>query len=128
MADRRRRGANARVEFDDALFAEDMARSGPAGCEAAERKRAELAGGGQATAELIACDAEGRDGTSLPACLKTYIPWPAGHWGMVFELRIDGDHRPYLAFLAFGVRHHPQGSTALTVYEVAHRRLRALRA
>jgi hypothetical protein len=28
-----------------------------------------------------------------------------------------------LAYLAFGVRHHPRDSNALTVYEIAHRRL-----
>jgi hypothetical protein len=42
---------------------------------------------------------------------------------MVFEFRFDEDRRPYLAFLAFGVRHHPRRSHALTVYQVAHRRL-----
>lgn len=45
---------------------------------------------------------------------------PAGR-----ELRVDESRQPYLAFLAFGVRHHPRDSNAPTVYEVAHRRLNA---
>jgi hypothetical protein len=28
-----------------------------------------------------------------------------------------------IRYLAFGVRHHPKGSHAETVYEIAHRRL-----
>jgi hypothetical protein len=31
--------------------------------------------------------------------------------------------QPGLRYLAFGVRHHPKGSHAETVYEIAHRRL-----
>jgi hypothetical protein len=30
---------------------------------------------------------------------------------------------PGLEYIAFGVRHHPAGSKAPTVYEIAHRRL-----
>ncbi len=117
--------ASYRVEFDDTPFAEDLAHTSPAGQKAAEQKRAEAERDGQATDELLGCSREGRDGTSLPGCVKAYVPWPTGRWGMVFEFRFDEDHRPYLAFLAFGVRHHPPGSHAPTVYEVASRRLNA---
>jgi hypothetical protein len=34
---------------------------------------------------------KGRDGTSLPGCVKTYLPWPTGRWGVVFEFRLDED-------------------------------------
>jgi hypothetical protein len=41
---------------------------------------------------------------------------------MVFRIeRREG--RLLLAYAAFGVRHHPRGSMAPTVYEIAHRRL-----
>lgn len=41
---------------------------------------------------------------------------------MVFKaVLIDGQVQ--MNFVAFGVRHHPKGSHALTVYEVAHTRL-----
>lgn len=125
MPDKPGHRASFRVEFDDTTFAEDLAHAGPAGRRAGEQKRAETERDGQPADELITCDAEGRDGTKLPGCFKTYVPWPTGRWGMVFELRIDEDRRPYLAFLAFGVRHHPRGSHARTVYDIAHTRLHA---
>ncbi len=125
MPDKRRRGASFRVELDDTPFAEDLAHSSPAGQKAAKQKRAAVERDGQPADELITCDAEAQDGTRLPGCFKTYVPWAAGRWGMVYEFRFDEDRRPYLAFLAFGVRHHPSDSNALTVYEVASRRLKA---
>ncbi len=51
-----------------------------------------------------------------------YIPEPDGTWGMIFQLRIDDEGRPFLAFLAFGTR-HPTSPGALSVYEVAHHRI-----
>jgi len=125
VADKRGRGASFRVELDDTTFAEDLAHSTPAGRDAALRKRAAVEQDGQPADELITCDAEARDVTRLPGCFKTRVPWPAGRWGMVYDFRFDENHRPYLAFLAFGVRHHPRDSHALTVYEVASRRLNA---
>ncbi|MFL5833431.1 MAG: hypothetical protein ACJ76B_05580 [Solirubrobacterales bacterium] len=84
---------------------EDTMRSGRAGAEALRR-----------------CDAEGRDGTELPACFKVYLPAPNGKFGMVFRFIRESDGLA-LRYLAFGVRHHPPDSNALTVYEIAHRRL-----
>jgi hypothetical protein len=123
VADKPGRRASYRVQFDDTPFAEDLAHTSSAGQKAAEQKRAAVERAGQPRDELLGCSTEGRDGTSLPGCVKTYVPWPTGRWGMVFEFRFDEDHRPYLAFLAFGVRHHPLGSNARTVYEVAHHRI-----
>jgi len=125
VPDKRGHGASFRVEFDDTAFAEDLAHSTPAGRDSALRKRVAVERDGQPADDLITCDAEARDGTRLPGCFKTYVPWPAGRCGMVYEFRFDKDRRPYLAFLAFGIRHHPKGSHALTVYEIAHRRLHA---
>ena len=65
-------------------------------------ERDELTTEGLAPDHLKACDAEGRDGTRLPGCAKIYIPEPDGTWGMVFQLRIESDGRPFLACLAFG--------------------------
>jgi hypothetical protein len=119
-----RPGARFRVEFDDATFAEDIAHNSPAGRTVAHDERDELTKDGLSPERLKACEAEGRDGTQLPGCGKIYIPAPDGAWGMVFQLRIDENQRPFLACLAFGLR-HPTGPGALSVYEVADRRLNA---
>jgi hypothetical protein len=55
-------------------------------------------------------------------CTKVYLPLPAGRYGMVFRaIKVDG--RLCLAYLAFGVRHHPRGSLRPSVYQLAHQRL-----
>jgi len=72
--------------------------------------------------ELRKVESEGRDGTVLPSCLKVYLPAPDGRFGMVFKLEIRGTG--WLRYLAFGTR-HPTGPGALSVYEVASRRLNA---
>jgi hypothetical protein len=41
---------------------------------------------------------------------------------MVLRIVRKGD-RLLLSYLAFGVRHHPKGARAPTVYVLAHRRL-----
>jgi hypothetical protein len=41
---------------------------------------------------------------------------------MILKL-VEIDGRLRLDFLAFGVRHHPKGSHALSVYDIAHGRL-----
>ena len=71
----------------------------------------------------MACDEDARDGTSLPGCVKVYLPPPAGPLGLVYQIARNKQGRLYLDHLAFGVRHHPPGSRAETVYQLAHRRL-----
>jgi hypothetical protein len=73
------------VGFDDDALAEDLDRL-PASAEIALREfRKELRRhGGIPRSRLMACQAEGRDGTKLQGCVKTYIPWPAGRFGAVF--------------------------------------------
>lgn len=116
-------GARFGVEFDDAAFAEDLAHtSSDAGRTLAHRERDKLTTDGLPPDRLKRCDADARDGTSLPGCVKIYLPEPDGTWGMVFQLRINDDGRPFLACLAFGTR-HPTGPGALSVYQVAHQRL-----
>ena len=112
------------VGFDDDALAEDLDRL-PASAEVALREfRKELRRhGGIPRSRLMACQAEGRDGTKLGGCVKTYIPWPVGRFGAVF-LPAKHPSRPLtLRVLAFGVRHHPRESNAETVYEVAYSRL-----
>jgi hypothetical protein len=42
---------------------------------------------------------------------------------MVFKIVVPADERPRLRYLAFGARHHPKGSNALTVYQLADQQL-----
>jgi hypothetical protein len=112
----------ARVLFNEGAFAEDTMRSGRAGAEALREARSQFERDGVEIKTLRRCDAEGRDGTKLPACFKVYLPVPNGKFGMVFRFIRDSDGLA-LRYLAFGVRHHPRDSNAQTVYEIAHRRL-----
>jgi hypothetical protein len=112
------------VGFDEDALAEDLERL-PASAEMALREfRKELRReDGIPQSRLKACHDEGRDGTTLGGCVKTYIPWPDGRFGAVF-VAVRHPNRPMaLRVFAFGVRHHPRESNAETVYEVAHRRL-----
>lgn len=111
------------VGFDEDALNEDLARL-PASAEIALREfRKELGRlGGIPASRLRACQAQGRDGTRLGGCVKTYIPWPDGRFGAVF-VPVSHPERPMaLRALAFGIRHHPRRSNAETVYRVAHRR------
>lgn len=111
-----------RVHFDEVLFSEDLAAMSAAAAEVARQARERYATQGVPVAELRRCEDEGRDGTRLAACVKAYLPAPAGRFGMVLRFAVI-DEQLRLAYLAFGVRHHPRGSHAQTVYQLAHRRL-----
>jgi hypothetical protein len=112
------------VAFDELAIAEDLARLGDAGAEAlAEFGREIDRLGGLPRGRLMACEPEGRDGTQLGGCVKTYVPWPAGRFGAVM-VAVSNPERPIgLRVIAFGVRHQPRESNALSVYQIAHRRL-----
>jgi hypothetical protein len=110
------------ARFDPDAFREDMARATPTGRDAAEAARHRYEASGVPRSELGECNAEHRDGTKLPQCLKVYLPPPAGRFGMVFKF-VVADDGPRLEYLAFGVRHHPPDSNAPTVYEIGHQRL-----
>jgi hypothetical protein len=115
---------HAPVGFDEVAWSEDLRNSTDAGRTAATTKRAALERDGQPIHELLACDEAAQDGTSLPGCVKTYVPWPDGKWGIVYLIARDPKTtRLSLDVLAFGVRHHPRKSHAPTVYEVAHQRM-----
>jgi hypothetical protein len=72
-----RPGAHFRVDFDDATFAEDLEHtSSGTGRTLAQRERDKLTDEGLPPGQLKRCDTEARDGTSLPGCVKIYIPKP----------------------------------------------------
>jgi hypothetical protein len=110
------------ARFDPEVWEEDLARTTQAGRTAAERARRAYERIGVPRSDLRPCNAEGPLGTALPRCLKVYLPPPAGRFGMVFRA-IQVERRLRLELLAFGVRHHPPDSNALTVYQLAHQRL-----
>ena len=91
------------VRFDAEALAEDLAHASARGREVGMGERARLERDGIAVSELRACASEGRDGTRLAGCVKTYVPRPDGPWGMVFTG--DREPTPVLVFLAFGMRH-----------------------
>jgi hypothetical protein len=116
------------VGFDEDALSEDMEWL-PASAENALREfRKELRRlGGIPKSRLKVCHDESQDGTMLGGCVKTYVPWPGGRFGAVF-VAVTHPSRPMaLRAFAFGVRHHPRESNAETVYEIAHKRLRASR-
>jgi hypothetical protein len=111
------------VGFDEDAIAEDLKHASKGAVEALEAFRKELhRQGGIPKDQLKACQEEGPEGTKLGGCVKTYVPWPDGRFGAVF-VAVTHPKRPLaLRVIAFGVRHHPQGSHAETVYQVADRR------
>jgi len=111
------------VRFDALAWAEDLARSTEAGRGAGIAARRRYERGGVPRSELRPCDPEGRDGTRLPNCVKAYVPHPDGRFRIVFRAAVGPDGLEFV-FLAFGVSHHPAGSHARTVYQIAHDRLR----
>jgi hypothetical protein len=108
--------------FDQTAWEEDLARSTPAGRHAAEIARRDYERGGVPVEHLRRVQEHGDDGTVLPDCAKVYLPLPAGRFGMIFRA-IRVEDKPLLAYLAFGVRHHPRSSRRPTVYQLAHQRL-----
>jgi hypothetical protein len=119
-----KRPGRAPALFDDAAFAEDLRRASDAGKDAALAARREFEAQGVPVASLLACEEEGPEGTALRHCMKLRLPPPDGKFGMVFRIELR-EGKPVLVFAAFGVRHHPADSNALTVYEIAHSRLHA---
>jgi hypothetical protein len=118
-----RGGARVRVAFNERAWREDLGRASAEGRRIARAARRELEARGVARDRLSSCRAEGPDGTELPGCQKLYVGEPEGH-GLVFAPARD-ERGLVLAVLAFGERHPARARES--VYQVAHRRLRALR-
>lgn len=111
------------VRFDELAFTNDLGHATPAGRDVAQAARRRLEREGADPAEFKRCDPDARDGTSLPNCLKTYLPGPDGRWRMVVEvLRDKVSGELVLSYLAFGVA-HPEHPWQPSVYQVAHQRL-----
>lgn len=113
----------AKAQFDADAWEEDLARTTPAGRQAGEAAHKNYERHGVPIAQLRRVAEHGHDRTVLPDCMKVYVPAPDGRFGMVFMLKFQPDGRPVLMFLAFGMRHHPQGSQRPTLYQLAHQRL-----
>ncbi len=118
-----KRAPRARAYFDPDAWEEDLTRATPAGRETAEAARREYEQKGVPIEQLRRVAEHGHDHTNLPDCAKVYLPPPIGRFGMIFMLKFEPNEHPVLAFLAFGVRHHPRSSQRPTVYRLAHLRM-----
>jgi hypothetical protein len=109
--------------FDDSILAVDLKRLPTAAKTAlCDVRRHVQLDGGIPRDRLKRCQAEGRDGTDLAGCVKTYVPWPDGPWGIVFRAG-EGPNRSFAIYtIAYG-RRHPRARRT-SVYELVHRRLR----
>lgn len=118
-----RGGPRFAVRVDQAVFELDLTHATDAGRQAITRALADVAKNGVSRDWLRRCDAEARDGTRLPGCVKFYIPQPDGQWGAVLtsDLRKE-DEKITLLLLAAGER-HPAQPWRPSVYRVAHTRL-----
>jgi hypothetical protein len=113
-------GARFAVRIDSAVLDEDLTHATDAG-RTAIRQAVRAIGEGVPFSWLKRCQAEGRDGTRLPGCVKFYIPQPDGKWGAVLTADTDSG-ATVLVLLAVGER-HPTQPWRPSVYQVAHARL-----
>ncbi len=90
----------APVAFDELAWQEDLRAAIGGARRMAIDARKRLEREGQAVDALFACDEEARDGTSLPGCVKAYVPPPGGPLGMVYRLAKNSEGRFYLDHLA----------------------------
>jgi hypothetical protein len=109
------------VFFDEHAIAEDLSHHPPVARNALDLFRREIdRDGGLPVSRLKRCEAEGRDGTRLAGCVKTYVPWPTGRFGLVL-VPVAHPSRPLaLRAIAFGVRH--PDALKPSVYKVADHR------
>jgi hypothetical protein len=112
------------VSFDEHSIAEDLSHHPPVARNALDLFRREAdRNGGLPVSRLKRCEDEGRDGTRLAGCVKTYVPWPSGRFGLVL-LPVAHPTRPLaLRAFAYGVRH--PAAQKPSVYEIADERRRA---
>jgi hypothetical protein len=129
MTGRGRGGAEIAVAFGDEEWREEVegrAPNSPARIQAQKARRDIEAG--RARLAWKRCRSEGApDGTSLPGCVKLYVPLDRqgssdAPYGFVFRLQQEIVGRLSLNFVSFGDR-HPDNPATRTVYERAHKRL-----
>lgn len=116
-------GDGAPAHFDDGLFAADLARVSARGRVEVRAARTRMERVGVGAGERRRCSAEHPSGTSLPGCVKVYVPEADGPWRIVFQVTRFADGRLGLEYLASGVAHLPRESRRRDVYELAHYRL-----
>jgi hypothetical protein len=109
------------VIVDADTLSEDLAHASESARAAIEPMVARLQDSGDPALWLKRCEQEAQDGTSLPGCVKMYIPQPDGQWGAVF-LGTTVNGTLTLILLAVGER-HPTVAWRPSVYQVADRRL-----
>jgi hypothetical protein len=112
----------ASVRFDESAFEDDVARLSARGREIVARARKEFEREGVSLSRLLACHEEHESGTSLPGCMKVYVPDAHGQWRIIFQIAA-GDAGLLLSYLAAGVGHQPRGAGAPDAYQLAHHRL-----
>jgi hypothetical protein len=109
------------IGFDEHAIAEDLSHHQPVARHALELLRRELdRDGGLPISRLKRCDAEGRDGTRLAGCVKTYVPWPTGRYGLIMVPAAHPTRPLALRAFAFGVRH--PDALKPSVYKIADQR------
>jgi hypothetical protein len=112
------------IRFDEQAIADDLSHHPPVACHALELLRRELdRDGGLPVSRLKRCEAEGHDGTRLANCLKTYVPWPTGRFGLVMVPAAHPTRPLALRAFAFGVRH--PAALKPSVYKIADERQNA---
>jgi hypothetical protein len=112
----------ATVRFDELACEEDIDRLSPKGRDVVARAREEFERHGVPLEWLRACQDEHDSGTSLPGCVKVYLPDLRGHWRMIFQLAV-GEAGFLLSYLSAGVGHQPRGAGAPDAYQIAHHRM-----
>jgi hypothetical protein len=110
------------VRFNEIWWRRDLIASDPAGRAVARRARERWEREGVRRDELLACLAEGPDGTRLGNCVKAYLgaARTGQPYGVVFVADLV-EGTIVLRHLAFGERHPGGGKES--VYAVADRRL-----
>lgn len=109
------------VVFDENALGEDLTHHAATARKALDLLRREIdRDAGLPVSRLKRCEAEGRDGTRLAGCVKTYVPWPTGRYGLIL-LPVAHATRPLaLRAFAYGVRHPTPNSPS--VYQIASER------
>jgi hypothetical protein len=109
------------VAFKEDAIAEDLTHHPPAVREALDLFRREIdCDGGLSLSRLKQCDEEGRDGTRLAGCVKTYVPWPTGRFGLVLLPVAHPTKRLALRAFAYGIRH--PAANKPSVYQISDQR------
>lgn len=113
------------VRFDEAVWSHAIDGFSKQSKAIATSVRTRLEADGAALADVLACNAEGPDGTQLADCVKLYLPWrdaPPSERPFAFVLRLRRDKAALVwNFVAFGPRRPRPG--VRTVYERAHRQI-----